>query len=80
MTAEKPKAWVGDQVYDADAGKEGIVSDVKGDGTYILREVYSWALTWTIPSGENLTVTVPRRERVKKEREMSLWRASRFPG
>ncbi|MEU6179643.1 hypothetical protein [Streptomyces coeruleorubidus] len=69
MTVEKPKAWVGDQVYDADAGKEGIVSDVKRDGTYILRAVDSFALRWKAPSAEKLTVTEPRLERVKKERE-----------
>ncbi|MFI7013530.1 hypothetical protein [Streptomyces sp. NPDC050164] len=69
MTEEKPRAWVGDQVYDASAGKEGIVSDVKRDGTYILRGVHSFALRWTAPSAEKLTVTVPRLERVKKERE-----------
>ncbi|MEU6635690.1 hypothetical protein [Streptomyces rochei] len=67
MTEEK-SPWVGDQVYDADAGKEGIVSDVKS-GTYILREVYSWALTWTAQDPEKLSVTVPREERVKRERK-----------
>lgn len=56
MNEEKPRAWVGDQVYDADAGKEGIVNDVKKDGTYILREVWSWARTWTAPNAEKLSV------------------------
>jgi hypothetical protein len=68
MTEENPP-WVGDQVFDADAGKEGIVSDVRRDGTYILREVYSWALTWTVPDAENLSVTIPRHERLKREHE-----------
>ncbi|MFF8884093.1 hypothetical protein [Streptomyces flaveolus] len=68
MTKENPP-WVGDQVFDANAGKEGIVSDVRRDGTYILREVYSWALTWTVPNAEKLSVTVPRHERVKREQE-----------
>lgn len=68
MTEEKPRAWVGDQVYDADAGKEGIVSDVEKDGTYILRAVDSFALRWTTPDAKKLTVTVPRPERVEKER------------
>ncbi|CAM5743969.1 hypothetical protein STAFG_8425 [Streptomyces afghaniensis 772] len=68
MTEGKPRAWVGDQVYDASAGKEGIVSDVKRDGTYILREVNSFALRWEAPSAVKLTVTVSRLERVEKER------------
>ncbi|WP_406468071.1 hypothetical protein OH738_10885 [Streptomyces hirsutus] len=67
MTEEK-SPWVGDQVYDADAGREGVISDVK-NGTYVLREVDSWARTWTAPSAEKLTVTVPRTERIKRERE-----------
>ncbi|XVV32776.1 hypothetical protein ACQPXT_00010 (plasmid) [Streptomyces sp. CA-100214] len=46
MTHEATGPWVGDQVYDEVAGKEGVITDVKGR-TYILREVYSWALTWT---------------------------------
>jgi hypothetical protein len=61
---EKKSPWVGDQVYDADAGKEGIVTDVKRDGTYILRETYSFALRWTVPNADKLTVTVPREERI----------------
>ena len=69
MTEEKATAWVGDQVYDADADKEGIVHDVKRDGTYLLRDVWSWAITWTAPNAEKLTVTIPRRERVEKERD-----------
>ncbi|MFJ4517439.1 hypothetical protein [Streptomyces sp. NPDC088816] len=69
MSEEKPKAWVGDQVYDADTDREGIVSDVQRDGTYLLREVWAWALTWTAPNAEKLTVTVPRQERVKRSRE-----------
>ncbi|MFD4261790.1 hypothetical protein ACFWR9_30265 [Streptomyces sp. NPDC058534] len=67
MTEEKPP-WVGDQVYDAKAGKEGVVTDVK-NGMYILREMYSWALTWTASDAELLSVTVSRKERIKRERE-----------
>ncbi|AMW13299.1 hypothetical protein A4E84_29680 [Streptomyces qaidamensis] len=69
MSEEKPTAWVGDQVYDSDAGREGVISDVR-NGTYVLRAVDSWARTWTAPSAEKLNVTVPRLERVKKEREV----------
>ena len=68
MTEEK-SPWVGDQVSDADADREGVISDVRS-GTYVLRAVDSWSRTWTAPSDEKLTVTVPRMERVKKEREV----------
>ncbi|MFE0800544.1 hypothetical protein [Streptomyces sp. NPDC058812] len=66
---EKEAPWVGDQVYDADTGKECVVSDVRRDGTYILREMYSWALTWTVPNAEKLSVTVAREERIERERK-----------
>jgi hypothetical protein len=46
MTEKTPRVWVGDQVYDADVGKEGIVTDVAG-GTYVLCPVHVWAATWT---------------------------------
>ncbi|MDC2953407.1 hypothetical protein PO587_02935 [Streptomyces gilvifuscus] len=71
MNETKPKAWVGDQVYDGDAGKEGIVSDVKSDGTYVLREVYGMLPTWTAPGDEKLEVTVSREERLRRRREES---------
>jgi hypothetical protein len=69
VTEQKPTAWVGDQVYDGNAGKEGIVTDVKG-GAYILRPVRPhWGETWTAANAEKLTVTVPRLERIKREGE-----------
>ncbi|MFJ3497754.1 hypothetical protein ACIPPJ_29770 [Streptomyces sp. NPDC086091] len=67
MGEERPKAWVGDQVWDEDAGKEGVVTDVRG-GVYVLRELYTWALTWTAPGGDRLRVTVPRLERLRRRR------------
>ncbi|MEU6449577.1 hypothetical protein [Streptomyces sp. NPDC046979] len=69
MSHEGTGAWVGDQVFDEMAGKEGVVTDVKG-GLFILREVYAWALTWTAEDSEKLTVTVPREERLKRRREI----------
>ncbi|MER6112448.1 hypothetical protein [Streptomyces hirsutus] len=69
MTEETPTAWVGDQVYDANADKEGVVTDVK-NGTYVLRPLHGyWGHNWTAPNAEELTVTVPRQERVKQARE-----------
>ncbi|MGW3153985.1 hypothetical protein [Streptomyces sp. NPDC001089] len=61
---------MGDQVWDEDADKEGIVSDVKGE-TFVLREVWTWALTWTAPSNDRLRITVPREERVRQRQEQS---------
>lgn len=69
MTEKRISAWVGDQVFDEEAHREGIVSDVKRDGTYILREIYAWALTWTTQGPDKLTVTVPRQDRIKRERK-----------
>ncbi|MFD6413927.1 hypothetical protein [Nocardia asteroides] len=68
MPHEETGAWVGDQVYDEVADKEGVITDVKGC-TFILREVYSWALTWTSHDAETLRVTVPRQERIKRRAE-----------
>ncbi|MFF8781238.1 hypothetical protein ACF07W_28525 [Streptomyces sp. NPDC015140] len=68
MTHEATGPWVGDQVYDEVAGKEGVITDVKGR-TYILREVYSWALTWTSHDAKTLRVTVPRQKRIKRREE-----------
>ncbi|MCT9077890.1 hypothetical protein [Streptomyces fulvoviolaceus] len=68
MTEERPRVWVGDQVHDANADREGIVTDVKG-GTYVLRPVYMWSGTWTAPSDKGLEVTVSREERLRLRRE-----------
>ncbi|MFD4556989.1 hypothetical protein ACFWP5_22185 [Streptomyces sp. NPDC058469] len=53
-----------------DAGKDGIVTDVTGDGTYVLGPVHMWAATWTAPSDEKLEVTLTREERNKQHREL----------
>ncbi|GAA3873286.1 hypothetical protein GCM10023084_27820 [Streptomyces lacrimifluminis] len=55
------KPWVGDQVYDHGAGKGAIVTDVR-DGTYLLRPLCGGGQAWTVPSDENLSVSVPRPE------------------
>lgn len=69
MTKQQTEAWVGDQVWDKEAGREGIVSDMRGDGAYLPREVHAWTVTWTALNADKLTVTVPREERIKKERK-----------
>ncbi|MFI1409434.1 hypothetical protein ACH4Y0_05810 [Streptomyces sp. NPDC020707] len=68
MSEDPAGAWVGDQVWDEVAEKEGVVTDVQG-GTFVIRELYTWALTWTAPSKDRLTVTVTREERMRRRRE-----------
>lgn len=55
------KAWVGDQGHDAAAGREAVITDVRG-GTYLLRPVYGRAEEWTADSDAYLTVTVPQQD------------------
>ncbi|KAA0927013.1 hypothetical protein FGF04_31750 [Streptomyces apricus] len=69
MTENPAGAWVGDQVWDEAAEKEGVVTDVK-NGVYELRPLNrTWGETWTVRDGTKLTVTVPREERLRRRRE-----------
>ncbi|MER5407427.1 hypothetical protein [Streptomyces sp. NPDC002769] len=45
------------------------MTDVRG-GTFILREVYARALTWTAPGPERLKITVSREERIRQRNEL----------
>ncbi|MGW1540414.1 hypothetical protein ACWCPM_09235 [Streptomyces sp. NPDC002309] len=65
---EEHSPWVGDQVYDSNADKEGVITDVR-NGTYILRPVHTWARQWTAPSADVLVITVPREDRVRRDRK-----------
>ncbi|KAA0941826.1 hypothetical protein [Streptomyces apricus] len=66
---EEPKPWVGDQVWDEVAEKEGVVTDVK-NGVYELRPPNrTWGETWTVLDGTKLRVTVSRQERLRRRRE-----------
>jgi len=71
VTGTKPKAWVGDQVHDVNAGKEGVVTDVKSDGSYVLRPLYVRFRTWTVPNADGLEITVSREEPIRRRREES---------
>ncbi|AZS89448.1 hypothetical protein ELQ87_38260 [Streptomyces griseoviridis] len=62
---ERETPWVGDQVRDRDAGQEGIVNDVRPDGTYVLRPVHNRFHHWTAPNADALEVTVSREERLR---------------
>ncbi|MEH0424108.1 hypothetical protein [Streptomyces sp. B21-083] len=68
MTVTRPKAWVGDQVHDVKADKEGVVTDVKSDGSYLLRPLYMWSLTWTVPNADGLEITESREEQSRRRR------------
>lgn len=63
---EKRTPWVGDQVRDSAAGMEGIVNDVKPDGTYVLRPLHNRFQHWTSPNADTLEVTVSREERLRQ--------------
>ncbi|WP_405815582.1 hypothetical protein OG241_13680 [Streptomyces sp. NBC_01390] len=53
------KAWIGDEVYDEDAGRTGIITDVRS-GVYILRPVSGGGAEWTSDNSDRLTIKVPR--------------------
>lgn len=52
------KVWVGDRVHDEDAGRDAIVSDVRGGTTYILRTL-TGGREWTSENPGRLTMMVP---------------------
>ncbi|SCD55915.1 hypothetical protein GA0115242_10905 [Streptomyces sp. SolWspMP-5a-2] len=62
---ERRIPWVGDQVRDRAAGQDGIVNDVRPDGTYVLRPLHDKFRRWTAPNADALEVTVPREERIR---------------
>ncbi|MEU0411738.1 hypothetical protein ABZ307_28505 [Streptomyces griseorubiginosus] len=58
------KAWVGDEVFDEDAERTGIVHDVKS-GVFLLRPPHGGD-QWTSSNRDRLTVTTSREQRVKR--------------
>ncbi|WP_049570403.1 hypothetical protein [Streptomyces sp. SBT349] len=57
----RPTPWIGDEVHDEDAGRDGIVTDVR-DGIYVLRPPLG-TTEWTSAHPHRLTVVVPREQR-----------------
>ncbi|MEV7867503.1 hypothetical protein AB0P17_15680 [Streptomyces sp. NPDC088124] len=51
------KVWVGDQIHDKAADRDGIVTDVRS-GTYVLRPLHGGP-EWTAETATELTVVVP---------------------
>ncbi|MCX5597638.1 hypothetical protein OOK29_05740 [Streptomyces phaeochromogenes] len=52
------KAWVGDEIFDEDTQRAGIVTDVSG-GRYLLRPTAGGGPEWVSINSDRLTVTVP---------------------
>lgn len=65
MTGEqKRRAWVGDLIHDEDADRRGIVADVRGGTTWVLRPEYG-PDRWTSRQPERLRVIKSREERLR---------------
>lgn len=62
MRDDRP--WVGDQVHDEDADREGIVTDVQRGTVYILRALHG-PDQWENRNGDHLKITVPLRDRLR---------------
>ncbi|MEU3520626.1 hypothetical protein ABZ770_36135 [Streptomyces sp. NPDC006654] len=69
MSEERPRIWVGDQVWDPAVDREAVVTDVQG-GVYYLRPVLMWAVRWTVDP-DKLEITVTREELCRRLREES---------
>lgn len=52
------KAWVGDEIFDEDTQRAGIVTDVSG-GVYVLRPTAGGGVEWTSNNSDRVTITVP---------------------
>jgi hypothetical protein len=68
MSEKRRRVWVGDTVYDPNADRHGIVTDVK-NGLYVLRPVDMWWGTWTARDPDKLEVTLTREERLRHREE-----------
>ncbi|MDX3453945.1 hypothetical protein PV396_18665 [Streptomyces sp. ME02-8801-2C] len=55
------RVWVGDEVYDHEAGQRVIVTDVRG-GMYLLRPLHGGGQEWTAEGDNCLEVKVSRVE------------------
>ncbi|AJP01596.1 hypothetical protein TU94_08885 [Streptomyces cyaneogriseus subsp. noncyanogenus] len=60
----KRRAWVGDLIHDQDADRRGIVEDVRGGATWVLRPEYG-PHRWTSQQPDRLRVIKTREERLR---------------
>ncbi|MEU7089643.1 hypothetical protein OG350_30145 [Streptomyces achromogenes] len=66
MTGEQGRrAWVGDLIHDEDADRRGIVADVRGGATWVLRPEYG-PDRWTSQRPDRLRVIKTREERLRE--------------
>ncbi|MGW1605000.1 hypothetical protein [Streptomyces eurythermus] len=67
MTDEqKRRAWVGDLIHDDDADRHGIVTDVYGGSTWVLRPERG-PDQWTSQQPHRLRVIKTREERLREQ-------------
>ncbi|MCC9742100.1 hypothetical protein [Streptomyces sp. MNU89] len=65
MTGEETlRAWVGDLIHDEDADRRGIVADVRGGATWVLRPEHG-PDRWTSRQPDRLRVIKTREERLR---------------
>ncbi|MBV7651626.1 hypothetical protein C0Q64_04460 [Streptomyces albidoflavus] len=57
--------WVGDLVHDEEAGRRGIVTDVRGGTVWVVRPEYG-VERWTSERPERLTLLTPREEMLER--------------
>ncbi|WP_405459666.1 hypothetical protein OG786_20855 [Streptomyces sp. NBC_00101] len=58
------KPWVGDQVRDEEAGRDGVITDVQGGTVYVLRALRG-PDQWKSRRGDRLTVVVPLQDQIE---------------
>ncbi|WP_406409988.1 hypothetical protein OG923_15180 [Streptomyces halstedii] len=67
MTDEQEqRAWVGDLIHDEDTDRRGIVADVRGGTTWMLRQEYG-PDRWTSRRPDRLRVVRAREERLRAQ-------------
>ncbi|MEU0331814.1 hypothetical protein [Streptomyces sp. NPDC006193] len=65
MTGKQERcAWVGDLIHDEDADRRGIVADVRGGATWVLRSEHG-PDRWTSRQPVRLRVIKTREERLR---------------
>ncbi|MFD4575295.1 hypothetical protein ACFWNK_35090 [Streptomyces sp. NPDC058417] len=62
---QERRAWVGDLIHDQDADRRGIVADVRGGATWVLRPEYG-PDRWTSQRPDRLQVIKTREEMLRE--------------
>ncbi|WP_406206109.1 hypothetical protein [Streptomyces decoyicus] len=61
MSSGQGNPWVGDLIHDEDAGRRGVVTDVRDGSLWVLRPECGPG-QWTSEHPERLTVVTPREQ------------------